>query len=440
MIAAELAVSSLLSDLVRRGVCPNFIITRGVFNCPYAPPESHWGSEDNRAPKGLKYSPHRNGRPPRQPSEGNPGRYHYVRMELCDCGDAEEYIKGRPNALIKSELAQCLLFQVAFALHAAADRCSMKHYDIKLLNIFLQKIQCDGNNNTGDIILRYGLGSHVFSLKMQAEDAIYAKLADYGTANVKPESNGQPVTIGQFTTIENTPPEFMILGDKATQGHGHDNWSLGLVMLHLFTGDAPYEELMEECICPPALKKRLRRIWEDEDVEGYEVIRSVILSDVEVDEAGHIMEGEPDETPYDTLYRFLVLFGLPGDAYRRKDCPKVWDAIFETLVGSSKPASERGNGTKRKKGPDASQYSRDCRKYSVRTGSNKSIARARHALESMEGGLELLFGLCNFDPTKRMSAMDVLNSNFMTPLREKPGTYYENGATIRSFTAFSTHC
>ncbi|GKY96432.1 hypothetical protein MPSEU_000602700 [Mayamaea pseudoterrestris] len=442
VIAAELSVSSLLSDLVRRRVCPNFVLIRGVFNCPHAPPKSHWGSEDKKTPKGVAYDPLKRGRLPREPLHRFPGRYHYIRMELCDGGDAEEYIKAQPEAAIPGGLAQSLLFQTAFALHAAADRCSMKHYDIKLLNLFLQGVPSTVKLQSEEVVLRYGLGSHVFSLRMPQNQALFAKLADYGTANVKPESNGQPITIGQFTTIENTPPDFMILGDKATQGHGHDNWGLGLVMLHLFTGEAPYEEIMDGVVCPPALKKRLRKIWEDESVEGYNVIRTVILADVELDEAGHIVDGEPDDTPYDTLYRALVLFGIPDEAFRRKECPMVWDAIIDTLVGSSKNMVKgKGQPMRRKKGPDSNQYNGDCRQFSMRTGNNKFIARARAALERMEGGLDLLLGLCNFDPVKRLSAMDAMNSAFMAPLREVPGTVYDTDAvTVHSFTSFSTNC
>jgi hypothetical protein len=79
-------------------------------------------------------------------------------------------------------------------------------------------------------------------------------------------------------------------------------------MLHLFTGYAPYEEILCTVHCPPNLKKKLRNVWESEKSSGYDVIRSVILSDVFEDEEGEI-EGEPDDTLYDTLYRYLVLFG-----------------------------------------------------------------------------------------------------------------------------------
>jgi hypothetical protein len=58
----------------------------------------------------------------------------------------------------------------------------------------------------------------------------------------------------------------------------------------------------------------------------------------------------------------------------------------------------------------------------------------------MDGGLDLLFGLCNFNPVKRLSAMDVMNSTFMAPLIEDAGTDYHKDVAVHSFTAFSTHC
>jgi serine/threonine protein kinase len=431
-IAAELVVSSMLSSLARRAVCPNFILTHGVFTCPYEPPESRWGSADNKRPKGDSYVKGKADRRPREPGTAHPGRYQYIRMELCTEGDAEEFVKRHPDEELDLGVARMFLFQIAFALHAAADKFSMKHYDLKLLNVFVQDAKAVSSDH---VVLRYGLGSHVFALKMSAMTAVIAKLADYGTANIKADSNGQPATIAQFTTLENTPPDYMILGDKAKQGHGHDAWGLGLCMLHLFTGHAPYEEILEEIKCPPGLKKKLRQIWENENVAGYEVIHSVVLSDVYKDEAGNIIEGEPDETLYDTLYRFLVLFGIPVDKFQQKACPKVWQAISESLEGASKakkPARKKG-------GSNASQFHRDCKKFSIRSGNNQYIARARQQLESVDGGMDLLFHLCSFDPDRRASAMDVLNSSFMEALREpSTGVDYGVNDTVHSYTAFWT--
>lgn len=420
VVGAELAVSAMLSSLVRRNICPNFVLTRRVFTCPYEPPASHWGCEEDKKPKGSRYNPTQaRGRKPREPQKKAQGKYQYMRMELCAEGDAEEYLKRQPLESISCTEARQMLFQVAFALHAAADRFSLKHYDMKLLNVFLQRLTGIESETT---VMRYGLGSHIFALEMPTASGIIAKIADYGTANVQAESNGQPATIGQFTTLENTPPEFMIIGDSATQGHGHDAFGFGLCMLHLFTGHAPYEEILEDVICPPDLKRKLKRIWEDEEMEGYSVIQSLVLADVHKDEDGVIIEGEPDGVLYDTIYRFLVLFGIPENKYKIKENGKVWKAIITSLEGGGSKgrvrAYGRNNGTT--KGPDSAQFEQDQMMYSVRHGSNDYITRARRGLEEIEGGMELLFSLVEFNPENRASVCDVLNSQFMIPLREDP--------------------
>ena len=373
VVGTELAVTVMLSSLVRRGVCPNFVATRGVFSCPFEPPPAYWGSANNKCPKGTRYSASKSTRrKPREPKRK--GLYQYIRMELCDGGDVEEFLKGQPDQSILPCEARRILFQIAFALHASADRFSMKHYDVKLLNVFLRK--CSSDRQAGNVILRYGLGAHTFALKAPRERAILAKLADYGTANVKAESSGQPVTIAQFTTLENTPPEFLFLGDRATQGHGHDCFGLGLCMLHLFTGHAPYEEIMEDVVCPMNLKRKLRRLWEDENIMEFSVVRSVILQDVFLDEDGNVVEGEPDETLYDTFYRYLVLFGIPESPPHPQGA-KVFHAVKEALLGST----AAGKRAKKKESSDVFRYSRDRKKYSLMEGNNKYIARARQSLE-----------------------------------------------------------
>ena len=441
-IAAELVVSAMLSAIARRGICPNFVVLHGVFTLPYDVPESHWGCETRKRPKGAKFQVGKKlGRPPREPKETFPGRYQFMRMELCSEGDFEEYLKRQRAECLCPDIARTSLFQIAFALHAAADRCCLKHYDIKLLNVFVQQINhpTTREEESSNVVLKYGLGSHVFSLRMTAENAFFAKLADYGTANIQAESTGLPVTIAQFTTLENTPPDYMILGDAAKQGHGHDNFGLGLCMLHLFTGHAPYEEILEDVTCPPMLKRKLRNIWENESVAEYSVVRSVILSDVYKDERGHIVEGEPDETLYDTLYRFLVLFGVPQDKFEQRKCPAVWKAISEALEGT-----RSGGRARSRQGTDVTQYERDRQKYSLLSGTNAYIARARQSLDAMSGGMELLFELCSFNPETRTTALQVLNSNFMKPLRGEGGEddatngTEDNDDVVLSYTAFAT--
>ena len=267
-------------------------------------------------------------------------------MELCRHGDIEEFMKEQPSQIIDINEARNLLFQMAFALHVAGDQFGMKHYDVKLLNFFLQSANYGVDISMHpDTILRYGVGSHVFKLQMPSDRALIAKLADYGTANMRPDSDGQPVTIGQFTTLENTPPDYLLLGDAAVQGYGHDCFGLGLCMLRLFTGHLPYEEILENVLCPPALKRKLRKIWETQTSSDYAVVRSLILDDVFEDEDGNI-DGEPDEVFYDTLYRFLVLFGIPKDKFQNKDAGRVWRAITSTLGDDEGTLLEKTRSTR----------------------------------------------------------------------------------------------
>lgn len=368
-------------------------------------------------------------------------------MELCKYGDAEEYIKNQPRFQIDSEVARILLFQMAFSLHVAGDRFGLKHYDIKLLNFLLQSVNTNNVNEDDHpfTVLRYGVGSHVFNLRMPTSKAILTKLADYGTANVQPESNGQPVIISNFTTLENSPPEFLILGDEAKQGYGHDCFGLGLCMLHLFTGHAPYEEVLEDVICPPNFKRKLKSIWEHCSSKGYKVVRSVIFSDVYEDEEGNL-EGERDEVLYDTLYRFLVLFGIPKNKFHRKIGGKVWKAISLCLVdGEEQPTrhnmSTRSNCITRYQhnGFDVSRYQSDCMRFSLLHGKDERIARARRTLQNMEGGMELLFSLISFDPEKRASPLDVINSRFMHPLREDSDAIIcSENDIVHNYMAYST--
>ena len=57
----------------------------------------------------------------------------------------------------------------------------------------------------------------------------------------------------------------------------------------------------------------------------------------------------------------------------------------------------------------------------------------------MAGGIDLLTSLVSFDPQTRASALDVLNSEFMAPLRENPGfPGYSGNDEVISYMAFSS--
>lgn len=75
-----------------------------------------------------------------------------------------------------------------------------------------------------------------FDLLLPATFSYWVKLGDYGSADSNVDSLGQPVTPDQFTTLENSPIEFLLEGDAAVQSYAADTFSLGLCLVHLLTG------------------------------------------------------------------------------------------------------------------------------------------------------------------------------------------------------------
>jgi hypothetical protein len=69
-------------------------------------------------------------------------------------------------------------------------------------------------------------------------------------------------------TLENTPADWLAYGSEARQGYAGDTFALGLCVLHLFTGHAPYEEIMADVSCPPELKRRLLALWRGRGEDG----------------------------------------------------------------------------------------------------------------------------------------------------------------------------
>jgi hypothetical protein len=57
----------------------------------------------------------------------------------------------------------------------------------------------------------------------------------------------------------------------------------------------------------------------------------------------------------------------------------------------------------------------------------------------MQGGMDLLTQLAHFDPQKRATPLDVLNSQFMASLREDPNEEtHKPGENVLSFMAYSS--
>lgn len=98
----------------------------------------------------------------------------------------------------------------------------------------------------------------------------------------------------------------------------------------MLTGSEPYEELLAEVRCPPLLKTRLQSLWETGDESSqYAVIESVIASVSDPNDdactAGNVL--------YDTIYRYLVLLGVPND-FSQTDVDMPWrgNAVWNTLA------------------------------------------------------------------------------------------------------------
>ncbi|CAM9567628.1 unnamed protein product, partial [Sphacelaria rigidula] len=295
-------------------------------------------------------------------------------MELCGHGDAEGLIRDQPDKLLPLAEARSFLFQMAFSLYVGRAELSMRHFDVKLLNFLVADASAlltpggrGGHGGGSDataglswVALRYAVGSELVELCMPRDRAFVVKLADFGTADVNPGSVGAPVEAGHFTTLENTPIEQLCCGSSAQQDYASDTFAFALAALHLFTGEAPYEEIMEEVECPDDLYDALANTWSDEQYPEYSVLCDIVLDTVDEEPEDSVAdpdckeEGEEEEeeqqsaTLFNTFYRYLVLFGVPDrqtlDEAFGADNP-VWSAVG-SLLGwkSNKGRGRRGGG------------------------------------------------------------------------------------------------
>lgn len=77
--------------------------------------------------------------------------------------------------------------------------------------------------------LTYAIGPHTFAALPALDSAApsaspfprsIVKLADFGSAEAGPGGVGEPVRSRHFTTLENAPPEHVLLGDASLQASG----------------------------------------------------------------------------------------------------------------------------------------------------------------------------------------------------------------------------
>jgi hypothetical protein len=132
-------------------------------------------------------------------------------------------------------------------------------------------------------------------------------------------------------------------------------------MLHLLTGEEPYEELLRDVHCPEYLVRSISSFWVADDICEdspyyvlYDLMNSLDTGEdadeqyVASSKGGKKLTGKqaklkklitgPGAVLFDTLYRYLVLFGIPTD-FVTSSCPwidnPVWNALVESLNLSS---------------------------------------------------------------------------------------------------------
>ncbi|CAI5726983.1 unnamed protein product [Hyaloperonospora brassicae] len=368
-------------------------------------------------------------------SEENERLFQYIRMELCDGGDLESFIAMHwDKSMSVATVAAPYFFQMVYSLYCAQERFHIRHCDIKLLNFLLKGIKCTicHKDPKPDVVLHYLFEDKRFVLQIPASFSYWVKLADYGTADSNPEHLGKPVTIEQFTTLENAPIEYLLEGDEAEQSYAADTFCLGLCMLQLFAGSPPYEKILEDVHCPANLLKDLNSIWmSPRKNSGFSVIKSVALDD------------DDEHTLCHTLYRYIVLFGLPdSNPSKCNGSVKVWQVLLQHLRpdGSSpslfKRQSRRTKGEKEAQLLSKLQFDKDKSLFSISTGSSNAIRQCREGLQEIPGAMEVLKALVDFDPLKRPTLKQVLChpifSTFCLPVKhsgappEHVVSYYKN--------------
>jgi len=473
---------------------------------------SVWGCRDDPAPAGRDPAARPPLVVPRKPrvaatgSSSGAREYQYIRMELASGGDVEEHLRRVESVVAGAEAAAALeaeaaaavaavslsrrrgaaatvqapptpvaatdrdahdaatarhlLFQMVFALYAGRERLSMRHYDIKLLNYLLQPAaDAAAAAATTDpaaataaagVSLRYAFAGAEYAIDLPAGEAgaAVAKLADFGTADVRPATLGGPLKAYHFTTLENAPPEFLLDGDAVRQAYATDTWALGLCAFHLLTGAAPYEEVLADVVCPPPLTAALARVWRSHPSFG--VVRCLLECTDGDDDDGEVDADSTAATLANTLFRVAVLAldtvapaaalmastgGTDGTGLRAWLCTALGlpDAPPPPTAAA---ASKRGRPAGRGKGstellpalPPAdaatvrAAYATCVARFNLWTGTAPLLQRARRRAGHWPGGLDTLRAMMAFHPSHRATAKALLTGPAFAALRCAPGT------------------
>lgn len=293
-------------------------------------------------------------------------------------GDLEEACKRNPHP--PASVICDLMTQMTNSLKVCYEELNMRHYDIKLLNFFLTRKESKASKPKSK-----PKGGYWDS----GEDDLIVKLADFGTADVAAGTRANSLTNRHVTTWENCLPAFLLFGADCLQDCASDMHGLGLSFLHLLLGDKPYEEAVEELVCPPLLAAKWRAAWTGQGKGKGRAKRSRRYEAVKA-----LMEDDPESTTLeDTLYRNVVILGSSLIEDQQSDGPVV-DALREWAAGKGRI-----------------QWQSDVRTYSMFYDGDKgaSIGKAREMMHMVRNGKALLKGMCDVSGRHRLSYAQVLS-------------------------------
>ncbi|RHY66809.1 hypothetical protein DYB30_011841, partial [Aphanomyces astaci] len=188
IVRQEIAHSLLFSHLATTH--PNFLRIYSVFLMSTPPDEATWGSSATPTPQGLTFDAGSCLSGTKTPNKKTRGLYQYIRMELCDGGNVEDYLRldGTTNLV---HGWPSLFFQMVYALYAGRAHHQLRHYDVKLLNFFLQSTTGPRTQDDPPHIITYALEDKLVKLT----SPYWVKLADFGTADTDATTFGLPIGV-----------------------------------------------------------------------------------------------------------------------------------------------------------------------------------------------------------------------------------------------------
>ncbi len=433
-LSQELQISMVTSSLVSLNICPNLVQIYSVFKSEYKEPES-WKLKSHEVHSAATGNSQRY-----KIKSKKDGNYQYIRMEFCTGGDVEHII--RVNKHLPISTIRSYLFQMCYALYSCRVELDLRHYDIKLLNFFAtnglslfshsssayRALTRPGLTIDQDkfINIRVGLGPSIYSLIINSQNNELIKLADFGTSYIGMKGLGQCITIEQFTTLENTPIEFLLLGSDARQSYSSDTFCLGLSFLHLMTGYEPYEELLKDVHCPEYLRDRLKVYYDTNDSTSPYYIISELMACVDTSSAD---DAAQEYVLYDTLYRYLVLFGFGYKMDVIYHNNVIFQTLYNTLVVTNDTASTALEFERLRQCRRQWQNDRQC--WSIHVGVSPVMIHLRQRLSQLgNGSMSLLESMVNFDPSRRCSMLEALHHPIFNCFLEDQVNNYDSEMTL----------